>query len=109
MESKEQKTENALMRKTKKELIDIILRKDDVEIRLKDTIKIKDEDIDILNTRLVGYEADINGLERVRTENLANIENLEKNLQHSKKITRRWEIAFSVVLIAALIVVVIIA
>lgn len=105
----EQVEDNPLGQKTKQELIDIILRKDDVEIRLKETIKTKDEDIDILNTRIVGYEADINGLERMRKQNLNSIEELTKALDRKRKSIRRWEIAFSVVLIAALVVIVALA
>lgn len=105
MESKEQKTENALMRKTKKELIDIILRKDDVEIRLKETLKTKDEDIDILNNRIVGYEADINGLERMREENLNAIEELTQTLNRKRKLIHRWQIAFVLAVSISLIVI----
>lgn len=41
----EEKTRNGLMRKTKSELIDIILRKDDVEIRLKEELQSKESEI----------------------------------------------------------------
>lgn len=106
---KENDNEKSLMRKTKKELIDIILRKDDVEIRLKDTIKSKDEDIDILNSRIVGYEADIAGLERMREEHLKAIEESVKALNRKRKTIRRWQIAFSVLAILAIIVIAVIA
>lgn len=106
---KENDKEKSLMRKTKKELIDIILRKDDVEIRLKDTIKSKDEDIDILNSRIVGYEADINGHERVRKENREAIEELSKDLNRKRKSIRKWQIAFAILAILSIIVIAVIA
>lgn len=102
---KENDNEKSLMRKTKKELIDIILRKDDVEIRLKETIKTKDEEIDGLNTRLVGYEADINGLERMRKDNLTTIDDLEHALNRKRRTIRRWQIAFAITLIAAIFII----
>lgn len=105
MESKEQKTENALMRKTKKELVEIILRKDDVEIRLKETIKTKDEDIDILNTRIVGYEADINGLERMRKEHLNSIKELTNALNRKRKTIRKWQIGFAILCVVTLVII----
>lgn len=109
MESNETKTKNGLMRKTKSELVDIILRKDDVEIRLKETLKTKDEDIDILNSRIVGYEADINGLTRMREDNLDAIKELTQTLNRKKVIVRRWQIAFSIILVIAGIIIGILA
>lgn len=105
----EQVEDSVLGQKTKQELIDIILRKDDVEIRLKETLKTKDEDIDVLNNRLVGYEADMVGLERMRKENLETIEELSKALNRKRKTIRRWQIAFSVLAILAIIVIAVIA
>lgn len=43
-------TNNSLMRKTKAQLVDIILRKDDVEKELKKTLKEKDEHESALST-----------------------------------------------------------
>ena len=105
----EQVEDSVLGQKTKQELIDIILRKDDVEIRLKETIKTKDEDIDVLNNRIVGYEADINGLARRCEENLNSIEELTKALNRKRKVIRRWQIAFSILAILAIVVIAIIA
>lgn len=101
----EQVEDSVLGQKTKQELIDIILRKDDVEIRLKETIKTKDEDIDILNNRIVGYEADINGLERMREENLNAIEELTQTLNRKRKLIHRWQIAFVLAVSISLIVI----
>ena len=105
----EQVEDSQLGQKTKQELIDIILRKDDVEIRLKETIKTKDEDIDILNNRIAGYEADINGLERMREEHLNSIKELEQALNRKRVVIRRWQIAFSVLAILSVIVIAVIA
>ena len=105
----EQVEDSVLGQKTKQELIDIILRKDDVEIRLKETLKTKDEDIDVLNNRLVGYEADIAGLERMRKENLETIEEHAKTLKRKRRTIRRWQIAFAVLAIISIIVIAVIA
>lgn len=105
----EQVEDSQLGQKTKQELIDIILRKDDVEIRLKETIKTKDEDIDVLNNRIVGYEADINGLERMRKDNLTTIDDLEHALNRKRKTIRRWQIAFAILAILSVIVIAVIA
>lgn len=45
-------TNNSLMKKTKAELIKIILRKDDVEVELQNTIKKQNETISDINKRL---------------------------------------------------------
>lgn len=105
----EQVEDSVLGQKTKQELIDIILRKDDVEIRLKETIKTKDEEIEGLNNRIVGYEADINGLERMREENLNSIKELTQSLNRKRKTIRRWQIAFAVLAIISIIVIAVIA
>lgn len=48
-------TNNSLMKKTKAELIKIILRKDDVEVELQNTIKKQNETISDINKRLEDY------------------------------------------------------
>ena len=105
----EQVEDFQLGQKTKQELIDIILRKDDVEIRLKETIKTKDEDVDILNSRIVGYEADIAGLERMREENLNSIKELTEALNRKRRNLRRWQLAFTILTILSIAVIAIIA
>ena len=101
----EQVKDSVLGQKTKQELIDIILRKDDVEIRLKETIKSKDEEIDTLNSRLVGYEADINGLERMREENSTSIKELTNALNRKRRFILRWQIAFFLAVAISFIVI----
>ena len=105
----EQVNDPNLGQKTKQELIDIILRKDDVEIRLKDTIKSKDDQLDDLHLKLVGYEADINGLVRMREENLNAIEELTQTLNRKRKTIRRWQIAFAILTILSVIVIAVVA
>ena len=105
----EQVEDSQLGQKTKQELIDIILRKDDVEIRLKETLKTKDEDINILNNRIAGYEADINGLERMREEHINSIAELSKALNRKRKTIRRWQMAFAILAILSIIVIAVIA
>ena len=101
----EQVEDSVLGQKTKQELIDIILRKDDVEIRLKETIKSKDEEIDTLNSRLVGYKADINGLERMREENSTSIKELTNALNRKRRFILRWQIAFFLAVAISFIVI----
>lgn len=105
----EQANDPNLGQKTKQELIDIILRKDDVEIRLKDTIKSKDDQLDELSARIVGYQADIAGLERMREENLNSIKELTQTLDRKRKMIRRWQIAFAVLCVVSIIVIAVIA
>lgn len=133
----DEKTKNGLMRKTKSELVDIILRKDDVEISLKANLKSKEEDIDVLtskianykddisrlehvraekskeidtlNNRIVGYEADIVGLERMRDENIKTIEELQSALNKKRKTIRRWQIAFAILCVVSVVVIAILA
>ena len=101
----EQVEDSELGQKTKQELIDIIRRKDDVEIRLKDSIKSKDKEFEALKHVAMGYEADINGLNRMREENLNSIEELTQTLTRKRKIILRWQIATLVVLCISLIVI----
>ena len=99
----EKRSESTLMKKTKKELIDIILRKDDVEIRLKDNIKTLEEDVKGLETRIVGYDADINCL----TAKLHDADVVEAVIRKSNKTLKKWIVALSAALITAIIVAVI--
>lgn len=101
----EQVEDSVLGQKTKQELIDIILRKDDVEIGLKDTIKSKDKEFEALKHVVMGYEADISGLIRTREENLNSIEELTQTLNRKRKLILRWQIATWVVLCISLIVI----
>lgn len=105
----ESKAETGLMRKTKKELVEIILRKDDVEIKLKESLKTKDEEIDSLNSKNIGYEADINGLNRMREENLNTIEELKNTLKTRRKCIRRWQVAFITLAVSIIIIIAVLA
>lgn len=102
---KENDNEKSLMRKTKKELVDIILRKDDVEIRLKDTIKSKDEVITALTDKNVGLEAEVQRQEAEHNEDTHCIMENKKVLYSMRKRIRVWQIAFSVVTIVALVII----
>lgn len=101
----EQVAENPLGQKTKQELIDIILRKDDVEIKLKDTIKSKEEVIDALTDRNVSLEAEVQRQEVEHNEDMHCIMENKKLLHNIRKHIRIWQIAFSITLIAAIIII----
>lgn len=133
----DEKTKNSLMRKTKSELVDIILRKDDVEISLKANLKSKDEDIDVLNNkianykddirrlervradkseeidslnnRIAGYESDINGLIRMKEEKDNSNKELQSALNREGKTIRRWQIAFTILCVVSVVVIAILA
>lgn len=102
---KEVKPEVALMRKTKKELVEIILRKDDVEIRLKDTIKSKDEVINALTDKNVNLEAEVQRMEAEHNEDMHCIMESKKALHNKTKRIRVWQALFAVTLIAAIIII----
>lgn len=102
---KENDNEKSLMRKTKKELVDIILRKDDVEIRLKDTIKSKDEVITALTDKNVGLEAEVQRQEAEHNEDMHYIMDNKKVLHNMRKRIRVWQFAFAITLIAAIIII----
>lgn len=77
------KTVNSLMKKTKKELVEIILRKDDVENNYINEVKsLKSANEDLINK--------INVVEKQRKDNVAKIEELnsviaEAKLNHSNE------------------------
>lgn len=102
---KEVKPEVALMRKTKKELVDIILRKDDVELRLKNDLKSKDEVINVLTDKNVGYEAEIQHMKVEHNEDIHYIMESKKVLHKKTKCIRVWQALFVITLVAAIIII----
>lgn len=102
---KEVNPELALMRKTKKELCEIILRKDDVEIRLKDTIKSKDEVINALTDKNVNLEAEIQRMEAEHNEDTHCIMENKKVFHNMRKRIRVWQFAFAITLIVAIVII----
>lgn len=105
----EQVEGNPLGQRTKQELIDIILRKDDVEIRLKESLKGKEDEIGQLNDRINGYEADINGYQQTLDENSTTICELEEKIRNSKRIIRKWQIGFAILCVVAVAIIAIVA
>ena len=94
METKKcEKSENTLMRRTKKELIEIIFRKDDVEIRLKEDLKNKTEDLEAIKKEIN------NILDKKRSV----ICSLDKKL-HKTRVTLYWVIAVAVLGIALAVI-----
>lgn len=71
-------TNNSLMRKTKVQLVDIILRKDDVEKELKKTLKEKDDNESALSAM---YKDNCGALNKV-TKEKDKFEKLYNELRH---------------------------
>lgn len=105
----EQVEGNPLGQRTKQELIDIILRKDDVEIRLKESLKDKEDEISQLNGRIDGYEVDINGYQQTLDENATVIANLDEKIRNSRKMIKRWRTAFIILAAVAIVIIAIVA
>lgn len=105
--------ETGLMKKTKKELVDIILRKDDEEKRLRETIKQNEESIayrdDVIsktrksleeaNKNVVQHQAAIDEL----TSQKAEAENAAKCFKNERDSARNWNyvLGIAVIIIAA--------
>lgn len=90
-------TENSLMKQTKKELIAIILRKDDTEKKLNKkladveyTIKDLKEDLDVSNGIISQRNNDVDKLTVVNTR-----------IKHSLKNAKRWNIALAILFACA--------
>ena len=105
-------TENSLMKQTKKELINIILRKDDTEKKL--------------NKKLADVELDLNEAKSIISENKYTIKDLELDLEvsndivkqhqntidklttinadveHSLRNAKRWNIALAILFVCAI-------
>lgn len=101
----EQVEGNPLGQKTKQELIDIILRKDDVEIKLKNTIESKEEVIEALNERNANLEAEVQRQDAEHNEDMHCIMDCKKALHNTRKRIRIWQLAFAITLIAAIIII----
>ena len=104
-------TENSLMKQTKKELVAIILRKDDIEKKL--------------NKKLADVELDLNKAKSMISRNESTIKTLRENLdeseknvsqhqnaideltivnadiKHSLRNTKRWNIALAILFVCA--------
>lgn len=106
--------ETGLMKKTKKELIDIILRKDDEEKRLKNAYEAakkdaegKDEIIkrltDSLNKANRNVEQHQSGMDELTSQKVA-AEEAAKKFEKERNVARGWNwvLATAVVIIAAL-------
>lgn len=106
--------EKGLMSKTKKELVEIILRKDDEEIRLKETIKQNEESIakqddaiskmrKSLETANVNVQQHQKGMDEVTSQKVA-AEEAAKKFEKERNSARNWNwvLATAVVIIAAL-------
>ena len=87
----------ALMRKTKAQLVDIILRKDNIECGLRDDIKVKDslinrhqkklaEVINLLNIKNNNYDTLKATFERTCDEDASIICDLKKVIKHNRSV-----------------------
>ena len=90
-------TENSLMKQTKKELVAIILRKDDTEKKLNKkladneyTIKDLKEDLDVSNGIISQRNNDVDKLTVVNTR-----------IEHSLRNAKRWNIALAILFACA--------
>ena len=90
-------TENSLMKQTKKELVAIILRKDDTEKKLNKkladneyTIRDLKEDLDVSNGIISQRNNDIDKLTVVNTR-----------IEHSLRNSKRWNIALAILFACA--------
>lgn len=95
----ESKVETGLMRKTKKELVEIILRKDDVEIRLKEELSAKSRQVDALNNAMDNADVTINQQRDCLDDDAVVIETLRKDV----RLFKRWTIGLSAALVIAVI------
>ena len=93
-------TENSLMKQTKKELVSIILRKDDTEKKLNKkisdieyTIKDLKEDLDVSNGIISQRNNDVDKLTVVNTR-----------IEHSLRYAKRWNIALAILFVCAVVV-----
>lgn len=107
-------SENSLMKKTKKELVDIILRKDDVEKQLrkekadieldfnkaKEMLDKKDNKIDLLNNANESLQKDIN----VEHEKEASLYN---DINRLKTVRNAFAISATILFVAIIIIAII--
>ena len=106
--------ETGLMKKTKAQLVEIILRKDDEEIRLKNAYEAakkdaeeKDETIkrlnDSLNKANHNVEQHQSGMDEITSQKVA-AEEAAKKFEKERNVARSWNwvLATAVVIIAAL-------
>lgn len=106
--------ENGLMKKTKKELVEIILRKDDEEKRLRETIKQNEESIakqdDVISKMRKSLEtANANvqqhqaGMDELTSQKVAAEENAKK-FKKERNTARSWNyvLAATVIIITVL-------
>lgn len=106
--------ESGLMKKTKKELVDIILRKDDEEKRLRETIKSNEEviakqdeaitkmknSLETANRNVLQHQA---GMDELTSQKVA-AEEAAKKFKKESNASRGWNwvLATAIVIIAAL-------
>lgn len=106
--------ETGLMKKTKKELVDIILRKDDEEIRLKNSYEAAKKDAeekdstikrltDSLNKANRNVEQHQSGMDELTSQKVA-VEEAAKKFEKERNAARGWNwiLAIAVVIISAL-------
>lgn len=82
-----------LMRKTKQELVDIILRKDDVEVQLQNRVKACQEELEQVKQINQNYSLEIDKLEKEsQFSNITNNTLQEDNAALSKTLAEKEEI-----------------
>lgn len=82
-----------LMRKTKQELVDIILRKDDVEVQLQKQVKVCQEELEQVKQINQNYSLEIDKLEKdAKFSNIAYNTLNEDKVELSKTLAEKEEI-----------------
>lgn len=101
METIEKKsTSNSLMKKTKVQLVDIILRKDDIERKLREEIKGKDNFIGDCLKRIESNKVDISTLKNEYAEMCDNMFSDNSILTgRIKKIKKRYNLTIAILVI----------
>jgi len=84
-------SESSLMKRTKAELIQIILRKDQTEAEQSKQIKELNERKDALNVRIEGYEKDMNAMSSKCYDLEAEIDDLTVCIEEQTNDVSKWK------------------
>lgn len=104
-------TENSLMKQTKKELVSIILRKDDIEKKLNKKISNIEPDLNKAKSMISENEYTIRSLKEdldvsigiinQRKNDINNLTVVNTRIEHSLRNAKRWNIALAILFACA--------
>lgn len=107
-------TENSLMKQTKKELVAIILRKDDTEKKLNKKISDIELDLNKAKSMISRNESTINTLRENLDESEKNVSQhqnaidelttINADVKHSLRNSKRWNIVLAILFACAVII-----